>query len=170
MGAKSSPGPQNGLLKRNQEAEGWAGWRAAEKPDLTGAFGLGSTKVVGDSGEGSVVGERSRSQTGLTYGRTRDNTEDINYSEKYGNGKAIGRYLGLGKGATSRLGSYSEPGRATRWACRSNSIPLLQLPSLDGWKCRWGSLEHPRLHLFCLSCQAIRLTPCPLSFSLGVMD
>lgn len=85
-------------MKRSQEAKAWAGWRAADKPVLAVSFGLDSTKVVGDSEKGSVVRERSRCQTGPTYGRTRDNTEDVNYFEKHGNEKAMGRYLELGKG------------------------------------------------------------------------
>lgn len=56
---------------------------AAERWALVRAFGLGRTEVVGDSGEGSVMGERGRNQRGLTCGRVRDNTMDINYHKNY---------------------------------------------------------------------------------------
>lgn len=83
-GVKFSSGPENALMKRDQEAKG-TGMQAGVKGSsrevaLVGAFGLGRTEVVSDSEEGSVMGERGRNQI---YGRVRDNTEDVNYSKNY---------------------------------------------------------------------------------------
>lgn len=125
MGAKFRPGPENDLMKRDQEASGvgtgvGAGG-AAERWALVRASGSSSTKVVGDFGKGSVVRERGRSHRGLTYGKMRENTKAINHSENMGKGERQ-RYLGLGKGLHGDVsGDCSSPAgtessrRGQRW-------------------------------------------------------